>query len=467
MRIKSLILLSFVLQTSLAEEKSLELESIDDIELMQEFEKELLEEEELTKTEDEESQDQVEIDEFDQELQKKYKVDQDDAVLEKFEENKKQKENEEKILKQLSAELGDEDLEDLDEFDENDLNTIDLKDEIKTTDKYETLPEKKQKEKELLEQLTEIREQKAKNFIQENETVFKKESRYTIQQLEALKRQLKDIASSPTKYGYIKKGTDIIDIKTNKKYSLPKGITVKAHVLTDFNKYRYLLDKNDNLRYKVYFSEIGNLNDIAELHTKPHYFTKISQPKKVKLWKEEFDYSLRVNLHGGLSINRYTKDIIGDTSDYSPLIRTELGVLTNFNIPIRVGLSGMYESISGSLSSGGKFSTKIFSFGPTLLKENIYKDYHFLFQPKISVFADLAEQRSDETKIYKINDTSALLGIEKSIHSKILGQFNLGLNFQRKWLRSRGKKNGYKINPSVSYDDSFAVSIGHQSDWIW
>ncbi|MBD65341.1 MAG: hypothetical protein CME62_09040 [Halobacteriovoraceae bacterium] len=415
--------------------ENLELESIDAMELLEEFEEELAEEE----TEEPE-QSEIELSEFEEELKEELNI--EDAPADD-------------TLVDLNLKL-----EDIEESEEDPLSDL---------DEFAVDPEtqKRAQEQELLEELTVLREKKVDDFIEANKSQLQNESRYTIYQIEALRVQLKDIAASPTKFAYIRKGTKVIGLKDNKAYFLPKGITVKAHSLADANNFRYITNKDNEIAYKVYFSEISNINTVTQMYKKPHSFTRITQKPKSDSFDGKLKTSLKFNLHTGFTVTRFTKDIVPDADDAAPLLRLEGSWLSRFDLPLRVGLTGMYESMTGTIKGGGKFTSKILSFGPTIIKEGFIDQYNFIFMPRISIAGNLTESTSEDSRSYAISDTSVLLGVEKLIHNKNLGTFVLGANFQRKWLRAKGQVGGFDISSNVSYDDSLALSIGHQSDWLW
>lgn len=347
--------------------------------------------------------------------------------------------------------------DELDSFDENEPKILKIK---------ETLAEKKQKEKDLFEELQAIKQKEIDEIVQ-NKLKKMNQKRYSTSQVDALKIQLKDIAASPLINANISKGTKIIDIENDKKYVVTKDITVKAHTLTDANKYRYLQNKKGEIKYKVYYTEIANLKNSTDLYQKPHYFTRIEKVQKVDSNDKHFDYSLRFNLHGGVSFNQYTARIVGNTESFAPMLRTEIGFMSNFKYPAQFGFTTMYESISGTLTDGGKFSSKIFSFGPSVMFEKVYSNYDLIIQPRISVFADIAKQAADETTVYKLSDTSLLLGLEKHTDYKMFGKLTFGYSFQRKWIKPKVQDTAFDSPSTVRFDDSFSIYVGHRSDWIW
>src|SRR5690606_34635718 len=160
-------------------------------------------------------------------------------------------------------------------------------------------------------------------------------------QVEALTIQLKDIAASPVVYANVPKATLLIGVDDDKVYKTTKDITVKAHTIQDANRFRYLVNKNGEIKYKVYVNNISNIKEITNLYHRPHYFSRIKKVQKVSPFDKRFDYSLKFNLHGGLTLNQYTNQIVGGTENYAPMIRTEIGFMSKLKFPMQIGLSGV------------------------------------------------------------------------------------------------------------------------------
>jgi hypothetical protein len=463
--------------------EDLALESLDDMEMLEEFNEEIADE--LTTEPVEIPEDEIdglseeekillgELDEVTEEevifneLSQKEKDEIENERLEDI------KESEETL--RMAEEINfDDELEDDNDF-EDDSDSQEFGEFIDSLDgnslddsdgqPVDTLAEKQQKHRDLLEELNEVKQKEIDALVEKK--VLEKKSRYTPAQVHALKIQLKDIAASPLLLANIRKLTRIVGLEDDKVYVLTKDITVKAHAITDAGKFRYIVDNNGELKYKVYYNDISNIKNITNLYHTPHYFSRIKKVKKVSFNDKQFDYSIKFNLHGGLTLNQYTNQIIGGTENYAPMIRTELGFMTKLKFPLQIGLSGVYESITGNINSGGKFSTKILSFGPTIMKDHIYNNYDLIIQPRVSVFADLTEQQTDSDKVYKLSDTSLLIGVEKHTDYEMFGKFTLGYNFQRKWIKPKARSTGFDIGTDVRYDDSFSIYVGHRSDWIW
>lgn len=446
-------------------EEDLELEDLDAMSLLEEFNEEI--EGELPEDDDEPVPEES-ISGLDEEekllLGELDEVSQEEVIFNEL------SEKEDEILEEQALAEEKEDLEAIemakeidldDELDDLDGETVDVQ-----AEPVETLAEKKQKEKDLFEELQAIKQREIDEIV--SEKLKKKEMRYTTAQVEALKVQLKDIAASPIMKANINKGTKVIQIDTGKKFVVTKDITVKAYSLTDANKFRYIQNKKGEIAYKVYYNQVANIKDTIDLYQRPHYFSRIEKVEKVDRNDQKFDYSLRFNLHGGVSLNQYTARIVGDTESFAPMIRTEFGVMSNFSYPAQFGLAMMYESITGSLKDGGgRFTNKILSFGPSVMFQDVYAKYDLIIQPRISVFADLAKEAKDETTTYKLSDTSLMLAMEKHTDYKMFGKFTLGYSFQRKWVKPKAQDTAFDSSSTVRFDDSFAIYVGHRSDWIW
>lgn len=317
----------------------------------------------------------------------------------------------------------------------------------------------------LLIELDQIRTKYINSLITRKKATVK--NRYSRSQLLALEVQLVDILKSPKTKTYIKRNSRLINLETDLYEYNPKGMTVFAHAKVDNDNYRYIVNKKGEPKYKIFYSQITNISKISNLHRQPHLFRRIPKKIRYSVFDKKFDYSLRFNLHGGITKSSYTKGIIKDSSDYVSTIRAEIGYMTNFKLPVKLGFSAVYESMGGKLSNGGDFTSKSLSLGPTIVRRAVFGEYDFVLQPRFSLVSDLHERRSGDSKVHKLSDTSLLFGLEKYYSTKHFGKFIIGYNYQRKWLKGKAQNTGLNIGTHTGYDDSFSLSIGHRSDWIW
>ncbi len=294
--------------------------------------------------------------------------------------------------------------------------------------------------------------------------------RYTNTQNEALRIQLKDIAKSPKKLSMITKRTKIIRLSDDKVFYINKDIKVMAHTKQDYDRYRYILDKNNNIRYRVDNQFITDITLITQMYKKPHKFKRLKKKIIVDRRDKSFDYQFKFNLHSGLYKAGFSKKLVQHNKELTPMFRLESIVLSNFKFSIQAGLGIMYEFVSGNTQANtGKFSYQSLSVGPTFKTKPLLANFSFILQPRLSLFSQIsvADSGSEETRVFKISETAMLLGVEKDIKLRRFGHWVYGFSFQRKWLKANATDTSIDVGNNINYDDSYGVHIGHRSDWIF
>ena len=141
----------------------------------------------------------------------------------------------------------------------------------------------------------------------------------------------------------------------------------------------------------------------------------------------------------------------------------------NFEFPVKAGFTIQWENMFGNLSSGGKYNMYALSFGPSF-KSSEFKIgqsmYRAFFQTRLAAFSKVAINSPANTANYSSSQTSIALGIEHDIKT-ILGTFIIGGNYQRQWMKASSEQFIADISSQNNYNDSYVLTVGHGSDWIW
>lgn len=321
----------------------------------------------------------------------------------------------------------------------------------------------------VVDELSEVRQKNIVNIVEQQQRKAGKKVRYSTSQIAALKLQLSDISKSPVRKVYIPKGTKLIKVTNDQVYYTNQGFYAKAHTLLDFTRQRYIINEKDELAYRVKYDHITDIKDITTMYREPHQFVRLKRKVKKNNLDKNLKYSLLFNSHFGLNWPEYTEKLLGDPSIFAPTLRLEMGVVSKFKFDYQIGFTGMYESLSGSLDDGGRYSARAFSFGPLIKSKPIWDAYRLVAQLRLSLSSNLSVSRSDSTVDYDLSENSLLLGLEKETSlGRGYGKFLFGYNVQRKWIKAAASgRNRASVNARTRFDDSFALYIGHRSDWIW
>ncbi len=350
---------------------------------------------------------------------------------------------------------------------EQDLNfEISLEEELSliAQDKKETPKNTNQnfteEDKEIIDQFSKYQDQNIQEII--NQAQLNKPKRFSTAQIEALKIQLQDIAQSPVRVEEIPKGAKLIRLKDNKVVYTPKTISVKAHTLLDYNKYRYILNKDGKITYKVLYKNIVSVRQIKNLYRPPQRFKRLEKTQKLSIYDKNLLKSFDLKLHTGLINSHYTQDLLQTKESFTPLLRLEMGLIADTSFILNPGMSFALETFQGNLSNGGSYSLNSVSIGPTFTTKPLINQFSLIVQPRFSLISRV--QIKDKGKQYTVNnsETALLLGLEKEYDSKDFKDYSFGFNWQRKWYKTDTKDIILETSSVSSYDDSFSLSLGYR-----
>lgn len=412
----------------------IELENVDDLSFLDEFEENQNEKEEKQK-----NNEQISL--------KKPSLEEDIESIDLDFPPEDEKNEEATLLKQ--------DPIDLDEFSDEEVNDIDLTETIKKDHEINY---------ELLNEVSSYNKEKVDKVV--SQVALQEELKYSNFQLEALKVQLNDIVKSPIRLGHLSKGTKLIRINDGKIAYTTKPITVKIHTLNDFNRYTYILNKKDELAYKVQFEKVANIKDVTNLYREPHFFKRISKKtEKYKIYDDKIPFSIHINLHGGIGAPNYTNKLISGKNSFVPLIRSEFTINTKKDHLFNLGFSTVYETMTGELTNGGTFQYTSLSIGPAFSFQKLIPNFNIQVLPRISSFSQLSVGRSNDIDVLKLSETSLMLSIDYEFKYEDYGHFAIGISTQRKWITTSTQNADYTSGTSSNTDDSYALFVGHRSDW--
>lgn len=293
---------------------------------------------------------------------------------------------------------------------------------------------------------------------------------FTYAEKEALKIQLKDIVESGVFYAGIRQGTQLVHIRSGKLFYAQKNLTVKAYRKNDYEGYKLLINKNGFSSYKVASSNINSIKEITNLYEPPKKYTPVKEQKtNYRILDNDLKYQTQFNFHLGLSDPKFINDLGNLTPHTGQTTRYEGAVYGNFDFLFKLGLTMQWETMSGSLSNGGKYNMYSFSMGPAYKSQPIKlgsAEYQFFAQVRLAAFSKIKIESPTQSSNYNLAQTSLVLGVEREVNT-FLGKFQIGGNYQRQWLKPSAENYKASVSAENNYNDSYVLSIGKKMDWIW
>lgn len=321
---------------------------------------------------------------------------------------------------------------------------------------------------EVINEISEAQKQNIVDIINSRERANANKIRYSSAQIEALRIQLTDISKSPLKTVYVPKGTKVYRLKDGKFFYLPKGIYTKAHIKTDFDQRRYLVNDEKQITYSVGLKEVTYIDHITDLYRKPHTFKRLKPKKKVNLYDDDFKYTFAIDLGLGFNNPEFTQNIVDDARSFAPQFSAGMGLLANLKLDYQIGFTTMYENVIGQIDSGGLYQLRSFSVGPIFKTKKFWTDYRLAVEGRLSLYSQMNIDDGFDITNYALSENTFMLSLEREKVTAKYGVFVYGYQIQRKWFNAAASgDNGVDLNPRARHNDSFGFFVGHRSDWIW
>lgn len=279
---------------------------------------------------------------------------------------------------------------------------------------------------------------------------------------EALKIKLKDIVTSGTFTGVIRRGTTLVHLQTGKVHYNQKLLTVRAYRKSDYEGYKLLINKNGFSTYKVLSKDLNNIKEVTNLYEEPHRFEAVQNKVDYNLIDQKLKLEAQFNFHAGVTQSDFLNQISRVKSGIAQTVRYEGEVFGSFNFPVKVGLTTNYENTFANFAGGGRYQMNSLSLGPVIKTKNFQMGsgtYSALLQVRHAIFSKAQVESNIFSGDFTIAQTSVSLGLEKHFKT-FMGNMIFGGNYQRQWLKPSSQNLAANIESESNITDSFVLSLG-------
>lgn len=271
---------------------------------------------------------------------------------------------------------------------------------------------------------------------------------------------LDEIMRSPLETGALKKGSVIREIESNKNYRTHKVMYVKYFKLEDEQGFKYLVNKDENVVWKVPSRFVEPLKEELTLYEPPHKYT----PAPTNIVRAEYDKKLNIrpelSFYAGAVVGDYMRDLFDDKKARSGT-STQYGLhfFTQWKLPVIVGGVLHYERSTYQLTSGNKVIYSSPSIGPQIKTQDFQLfDTQVRFQTQLRVSPLARAQIENVNQTVKFNSTDLLLSLETPFKNQF-GEFVLGAFFQNQWLNLKDQENLVNVRATNQTNKSFGISL--------
>lgn len=266
-----------------------------------------------------------------------------------------------------------------------------------------------------------------------------------------------EIKNSGYELGSIPASAKLRSVTSNKEYGTYKPMYVKYYRLEDEQGFKYLLNKDGTVTYKVHTKYVEPLKDDLVLHEPPSRYTPAPRIERT-YYDEKLSVPPELTFYAGVSQGDYMKDLFNDPkASEGSSVQYGLHFFTKWDLPIRAGGVIHYERTSYNLTNGGKVIYSSPSIGPQFKTKNFdwfVFPVRFQAQFRVSPFARATTDNSE----FKFNSADFLASVEFPIKNS-WGEFVLGAYMQNQWLNIKQQKTQVDVKATNETNKSFGLSI--------
>lgn len=271
---------------------------------------------------------------------------------------------------------------------------------------------------------------------------------------------LEQIQKSEVGQGAIKTGSPIRRLDDNSSHKVFKDIYVRYYKLEDEDSYRYLLNKDGSVSWRIRSKYVEPIEEDLVLYEPPQRYTPAPKNIVRTVYDRKLSILPELSFYTGLVQGDYMADLFEDKKARSGLSNQYgLHFFTKWKIPVKAGAVLHYEKASYRLRGGGQVLYSAFSLGPQIKT----RDFEIWGQPlrfqmhfRISPFARAEAETIYGSGTFKFNSTDALLSIERPFKN-FLGEFVLGLYTQSQWLNLREQRVLVNLKTATETNKSLGI----------
>lgn len=272
---------------------------------------------------------------------------------------------------------------------------------------------------------------------------------------------LKQILSSGVETSGIKKGAIIQDIKTSQSIVAKKLTTVNHYSLADERGFLYLLNKDGETKYRVHLKYIEKASIVTTLRRPPKKYIETKKIFNTNKWDEVPPWSFSANLSTGYMNAGFIRDLVNDSAARGAFaygLGTDLAF--RFAQGFQAALALNLESASFSYSnSTAKYNT--IGLGPLVRSPQFIfweQKTRFFFSYFTNIKSDFTINSPGGGAEFPLNVNSLRIGAEFPYKNK-LGEFFVGLMYQRSWIRLQDQPESVFIDSQKKPNDFYGIGI--------
>lgn len=256
-------------------------------------------------------------------------------------------------------------------------------------------------------------------------------------------------------------GKTLIKLETNQSMPVEKSFYAKVYRRPDEFGFKYVINKDGSLTYKIHESNINIITQEVALYEPPAQY----QVETLVIPKNKYDKTLTLLpeavLSAGVVNGKFMADLL-DNNNANKGYSTQIGgnLVAKWKYPLRIGAALRYENAQYNTGYAGGLKYSAFSFGPLFRSKDLGSDtfaFRIQTQYRISPWAR-ATTSNIENNTYQFNSSDWLTSIDHPIKNR-WGEFVLGLYVQYQWLSLKNQKIPVELNGTNLANQSLGVNF--------
>jgi hypothetical protein len=282
--------------------------------------------------------------------------------------------------------------------------------------------------------------------------------------------ELKSIQESGEYLAVLESGATLENIDNElETFQVHKDLNVYVHRQADHYNYKYILDKNKKIKYKVHTDFVHDISVVSNLQPKPELWSTTDNIDLLATNNKFTHVKFQFNLCSEAIMSRYLQEVAEARYDQvNRSLRLEGQGYLNWDYPVELGWSLNYQTASFETvtTSGGNY--RAIHTGPiirTLVGQLQGGDILLRLGYQHTVNANYTYRINDVSYIAVLNANTAELGTEW-LNKTSLGRFSLGFVFRRQWISMKENlDDSVRLSSSSRTADAFGFTLGHDFDW--
>jgi len=272
---------------------------------------------------------------------------------------------------------------------------------------------------------------------------------------------MSEIENSGTEFGSISAGIPITNVKTNTTQVVSRPIFVKAYRVSDENGFRYLINKNGNVDYKVAVEYFNPTKQETAMFVPPTRYKAITERKSFLDYDGKLVIRPEVGAGADMVSSSFVADILNDTSanqGYSS--RFFVNAMTQWKLPVKIGATVHFERSFYKVDTGNA-QTSTLSFGPMIRSRDFSignTPIRMMGQLRLSPFSSMNYETANGSGSFKFNTYAALAGVEFPTKN-FLGEFTFSVYYQQQWFNLKNQVEEVKLKSNTSSNKSLGLMI--------